>query len=116
MGIAVLSGVIDSLGSAATKLAKANGATDNGDTTPPKWESHTPGTTTPTGHEDTSVPSRFIACVNREESARNLEKTFASLGPLGETVEVFAGRNLAAVQRADVVLLWYVSNISWATG
>jgi len=111
MGIAILSGVIDGLGSAAIKSAKANGHTNgnsNGSVTPPKWESHTPGTTTPTASEDSSNPTRFIACVNREESARKLEGVFATLGPLGETVEVVAGKNLQAVREADVVLLWYV--------
>lgn len=99
MGIAVLSGVIDSL-DAISKLQ--NGF-------PEKWESHTPGTLTPVGHsDDTSIPSRFIACVSREESARKLRHIFAGLGGLGSTVEVVAGKNLEAVQAADVVLLWYV--------
>jgi pyrroline-5-carboxylate reductase len=97
MGIAVLSGVVASLdGSSAQKVH-------------PKWESHTPGTTTPTGPPDASVPSRFIACVSREESAIKLRTIFGSLGALGRTVEVVASQNLRAVQHADVVLLWYVT-------
>ncbi|PPR04958.1 hypothetical protein CVT24_010416 [Panaeolus cyanescens] len=96
MGIAVLSGVIDSLDT-ISKLQ--NGF-------PEKWESHTPGTLTPVGHsDDASIPSRFIACVSREESARKLRHIFSGLGALGSTVEVLAGKNLEAVQTADVVLL-----------
>lgn len=94
MGIAILSGVIDSLDAISAKVS--NGA--------PKWESHTPGTLTPV--PDASVPSRFLACVSREESAQKLRKIFSSLGGLGSTVEVLASKNLEAVQAADVVILW----------
>ncbi|KAF8162933.1 pyrroline-5-carboxylate reductase [Crassisporium funariophilum] len=98
MGIAVLSGVIDSLDSLSSFRNEI-----------PKWESHTPGTLTPVGNgdgpPDSSTPSRFLACVSREETARKLRKVFADLGSMGSTVEVFASKNLEAVQSADVVLL-----------
>ncbi|KAF8803487.1 pyrroline-5-carboxylate reductase [Phlegmacium glaucopus] len=98
MGIAVLSGVIDSL----DILSKFRDDF-------PKWESHTPGTLTPVqpldGHPDSSVPSRFLACVSREDTARKLEKIFGDLGQLGSAVEIFASNNLEPVQSADVVLL-----------
>jgi pyrroline-5-carboxylate reductase len=96
MGIAVVSGVIASLDSTLVRPIH------------PKWESHTPGTTTPIGPPDASVPTRFIACVSREESASKLRTIFTSLGALGKAVEVVASQNLKAVQQADVVLLWYV--------
>lgn len=95
MGIAILSGVIDSLDS-------ISGTVSNGF---PKWETHTPGTLTPV--PDSSVPGRFLACVNRVETAQKLRKLFDSLGGLGSTVEVLAGKNLEAVQAADVIILWY---------
>jgi pyrroline-5-carboxylate reductase len=95
MGIAVLSGVVASLDS-QSGLVRGQ---------VPKWESHTPGTTTPTGPPDASVPSRFIACVNRAESANKLRGVFDALGSLGETVEVVAKHNLMAIQQSDVVLL-----------
>ncbi|KAF7338404.1 Pyrroline-5-carboxylate reductase [Mycena venus] len=57
------------------------------------------------GPPDASVPTRFIACVAREDSATRLRATFGALGPLGAAVEVHASENLAAVQKADVVLL-----------
>lgn len=92
MGIAILSGVIESLD---TSSRQHNGF--------PKWESHTPGTVTPVGSPDATVPTRFLACVSREETAKKLRCIF------GENVEVLAGQNLQAIQQADVVLLWYVS-------
>ena len=67
MGIAILSGVIDSLDT----LSKFRDDF-------PKWESHTPGTLTPVqsldDHSDNSIPSRFLACVSREDTARKLKK------------------------------------------
>ena len=101
MGIAVLSGVIASLDSASVPAY-----------TGPKWESHTPGTVTPAlgGSDDDDLPSRFIACVSREESAKRLRGLFFSLGGLGPSVEVFVGNNVQAVQQSDVVLLWCVQS------
>jgi len=100
MGIAVLSGVIDSLDNTLSKFRDDF----------PKWESHTPGTLTPAqsldGHPDGCIPSRFLACVSREDTANKLRKIFGDLGQLGSTVEVFASNNGEPVQRADVVLLW----------
>jgi pyrroline-5-carboxylate reductase len=95
MGIAILSGVIDSLDPPAFR--KLNEL--------PKWESHTPGTLTPVGPSDASVPSRFLACVSQTETAAKLRKVFDDLGRLGTTVEVLASKNLEAVQGADVVIL-----------
>lgn len=94
MGIAIVSGVIDSLDSRNTFR---NGLE--------KWESHTPGTTTPVGTPDETSPTRFIACVSREESANKLRAIFDTLGSLGESVEVVVKQNLNAVKQADVVLL-----------
>jgi pyrroline-5-carboxylate reductase len=94
MGIAVLSGVIASLEPNIQSIAL------------PKWESHTPGTMTPTNTHDDSTPSRFIACVARQDSARKLQITFSSLGGRGRDVEVTYGQNLDAVSQSDVVLLW----------
>ncbi|EIW85054.1 hypothetical protein CONPUDRAFT_69980 [Coniophora puteana RWD-64-598 SS2] len=94
MGVAILSGVIASLQSRAFEQSF------------PKWESHTPGTTTPaidTG--DPSLPSRFIATVTRSESARKLQATLDALGGLGSSVDIVVGDNLRAVSEADVVLL-----------
>ena len=96
MGVAVLSGVIASLESVHDPAYRT-----------PKWESHTPGTVTPTLiSSDDSLPSRFIACVSREESAKRLRSLFFGLGGLGPGVEVCVASNVQAVQQSDVVLLW----------
>ncbi|GLB35415.1 putative pyrroline-5-carboxylate reductase [Lyophyllum shimeji] len=96
MGIAVLSGVVQSLDNTSRLAAGAEVA---------KWESHTPGTVTPTGPPDETSPSRYIACVSRQESAGKLRKIFGALGALGSSIEVVAGQNLPSVEQADVVLL-----------
>jgi len=107
MGIAVLAGVIDSLEAASVRLSnQLQNQVPNGKAPEAKvkWESHTPGTVTPISG-DPSVPTKFIATVKREESARKLKSVFEELGDLGKTVEVVAGSNLEAVKQADVVLL-----------
>lgn len=98
MGIAIMSGVLASLDSQSPLHRLGSGY--------PKWESHTPGTSTPTNvtESDPTLPSRFIACVTREESAKRLRGTFRSLVG-GEAIEVTVGQNIAAVQQSDVVLL-----------
>ena len=109
MGVAILSGVVASLESLPNL--------SNGFPSPtltksvaqhqvPKWEHHTSGTSTPVGAPDASLPSRFIACVSREESVQKLMRTFHGKGGLSENIEIVAGENLASVQEADVVLLW----------
>ncbi|KAG1768371.1 putative delta 1-pyrroline-5-carboxylate reductase [Suillus occidentalis] len=94
MGIAIISGVITSLQSGLNTHEI------------PKWESHTPGTCTPTADSpDPSLPSIFTATVTRKESAQKLQHTFGLLGGLGSSVQVVTGKNLAAVQQADVIIL-----------
>lgn len=94
MGVAIISGVITSLQSRPNTLEI------------PKWESHTPGTSTPTADSpDPSLPSFFNATVTRLESAQKLQNTFGLLGGLGTSVQVLVGENLKAVQQADVVIL-----------
>ncbi|KAH9997644.1 pyrroline-5-carboxylate reductase [Russula vinacea] len=97
MGIAITSGVLASLHPQSPLHGLNSGQ--------PKWESHTPGTSTPTrADDDPRLPSRFIACVQREESARRLrEKFHTTLG--GDAVQVTVGENARAVQQSDVVLL-----------
>jgi len=98
MGIAVLSGVTDSL--SVDKSRSLLGSQ--------KWESHTPGTMTPVEKHDVSTPSKFIACVNRESTAKKLRSTFDALGPSGQQIHVAAAQNVASVQQSDVVMLWCV--------
>lgn len=112
MGIAIISGVIASLEASRASPASKKAS---------KWESHTPGTSTPMlqspGSEfppangslpvvDPTIPARFLACVNREITAKKLSGVFANLGPMGACVEIYTNANVQAVQQADVVLLW----------
>jgi pyrroline-5-carboxylate reductase len=119
MGISIISGVIASLESSSSHLSSLM-AVDKQHLK--KWESHTPGTSTPTiappsqstepkmPHfppiEDPSIPTRFLACVSRESSAQNLGRIFGVIGPLGASVEVFTRANVEAATQADVILLW----------
>ncbi len=91
MGIAITTGVLASLHPQSPLHGQ------------PKWESHTPGTSTPTvaDSNDPTLPSRFIACVQREESAKRLQEEF-----YGKAIEVIVKDNVWAVQESDVVLLW----------
>jgi len=95
MGVAVLSGTIASL----EPQGPFHSFKD------PKWESHTPGTSTPTGLPDLAIPSRILACVGRQQSATRLTNTLSSLGSRGEAVEISASCNVEAVEQSDVVIL-----------
>jgi pyrroline-5-carboxylate reductase len=98
MGIAILSGVVDSLDSGSRLPREFQAA---------KWESHTPGTLTPIDTSDATLPAGFIACVSRDESAKKLRAIFDGLGSLGSSIEVVVGQNVESAKQADVVLLWY---------
>jgi pyrroline-5-carboxylate reductase len=99
MGIAITAGVLASLNTRGPVHGLASGQH--------KWESHTPGTSTPTNaaEDDSTLPSRFIACVKREESVPRLRENFRTLVG-GDHVEITVGQNAAAVRQSDVVLLW----------
>jgi len=94
MGVAIISGVISSLQSKQNTHAI------------PKWESHTPGTCTPSADSlDPSLPSFFLATVTCLESAQKLQNAFGPLGGFGSSVKIISGENLAAAQQADVIIL-----------
>jgi pyrroline-5-carboxylate reductase len=122
MGVAILSGVVASLEnrvpnfagpSTPTLAASQLPGTANGNSTP-----NMPGTMTPNVNvdelPDASIPTRFLACVNRAETAKRLRATLrVAMGVLAaESVEILWRENLKAVQEADVVLLWLVTQIS----
>lgn len=112
MGVAILSGVVaslESLPNLSNGLSSPNLTKSIPQHQIPKWEHHTSGTSTPVGAPDASLPSRFIACVSREESVQKLMRIFHGKGSLTDNIEIVAGENLASVQEADVVLLWSVT-------
>ncbi|KAL2201435.1 pyrroline-5-carboxylate reductase dimerization-domain-containing protein [Corynascus similis CBS 632.67] len=89
MGIAILSGILSSL----DEIQDANAAkTASSGTSTPLYETAT----------TTRLPSRFIACVRRPESAKKLKNTFARYL---SAVTVAQNDNVASAQKADVVLL-----------
>ena len=103
MGIAILSGVLSSL---EARLSSPHaGGTGSSTAEPPS------GISTPTSSQfldapENVLPSRFIATVGREETARKLRKTFVAMGQLGAGVEVVSGGNADSVAKADVILVW----------
>jgi pyrroline-5-carboxylate reductase len=115
MGVAITSGVLASLHSQTQQspLALIHGL-KHSSSSQPNWETHTPGTSTPTvaadGDDDPTLPSRFIACVQREESAIRLREKFRAV-PGGDAVRVTVGENVSAVRQSDVVLLWYARTV-----
>lgn len=87
MGVAIVSGILDSILHPGTVTNPASLST---------------GTSTPLSIAKVThrMPNKFIACVKRDESARNLRHTF-DYAP----VEVHCRENVRGVQAADLVLL-----------
>src|SRR5512142_2513282 len=88
MGIAILSGILAS-------LQELQG--------PRPLQTPSSGTSTPLVEEiPTRLPSRFIACVRRPESAKKVK---SALWEHSSVVKVVQEGNVAAVQQSEVVLL-----------
>jgi pyrroline-5-carboxylate reductase len=93
MGIAILSGILSS-------LYELQG---NGVAKPTLLQSSQSGTNTPSIEElPTRLPSRFIACVRRPESAKKVKQALAAHMKAITTVQ---NDNVNAVNEADVILL-----------
>lgn len=123
MGIAILSGVLDSkkmmearrAASVALSQSKSNGSTTpntNGNGTNSQQQQQDLSASIASlleledGDDATTqnafqLPTKFLACVNRQESARKLKKTFEE----NESVEVICKDNLRAIGEADVVMI-----------
>lgn len=102
MGIAILSGVLQS-------LEERLSAYPNGRATPgePASGISTPKASLFLDAPEETLPKRFVATVGREETARKLRKTFAGINSLGENVDVRfgAGANVSAVKESDVIII-----------
>ncbi|KAI9791123.1 MAG: delta 1-pyrroline-5-carboxylate reductase [Peltula sp. TS41687] len=86
MGKAILTGILSSL---AEMKSSPPGTSTSGSSTPAEeWPSR--------------LPSRFIACVRRPETVKNLRKTFAAYE---SAVTILQNENLRGVKEADIVLL-----------
>ncbi|KAI4187974.1 MAG: hypothetical protein LQ346_005406 [Caloplaca aetnensis] len=90
LGIAILSGILNAISS------------------PSAHDSPSPsGTVTPAGNQEqqeipTGVPSRFIACVTRDASAKRVKSALSSHI---SSIRILRNQNLKGVQEADVVIL-----------
>ena len=117
MGIAVLSGTLSNVAEVQARLSQSNGssnglngssqANDNIDTS-------SPSSSQILIPDLEALPDAYIATVAREESARKLSKTFRSMVG-GSAVQVLAGKNVEAAEKADVVLLWSVRLLTRAS-
>ncbi|MCO5549568.1 hypothetical protein L7F22_003040 [Adiantum nelumboides] len=122
MGIAILSGVLDSkkiiearrAASAALSQSRSNGSTtpiSNGTGSSFQQQQDLSASIASlleledgddaTTQNATQLPTKFLACVNRQESARKLKKTFED----HESVEVICKDNLRAAREADAVII-----------
>lgn len=90
MGIAISSGVIASLEQTQTLASDAQG----------HGISDLPSV-------DASSPSCFLLTCSRDPTARSLRNLFQDLDHLGQSTEIIQNRNVEAVKRANVILLWY---------
>jgi pyrroline-5-carboxylate reductase len=86
MGVAIISGIIDSVLHPATGLLTGR---SSGTSTP-----------IPIAKITHRLPNKFIACVKRDESARNLQRI---LDP--NFVEVLCRQNVEGAKSADLILL-----------
>lgn len=76
MGVAILSGILSAL------------------------EQLHSGTSTPSGQAPKRLPTRFVACVKRQISARRVETTLNS-----SRVEVICGDNVTGAKKGDIIIL-----------
>lgn len=89
MGIAILTGIFSSLAEIKSSSVNSFGLSVSGSSTPAEeWPSR--------------LPSRFIACVRRPESAKRIR---IALSAYDSAVTVLQNENLRGVQEADVILL-----------
>ncbi len=90
MGISILSGILTSLSDLSS---------------PTSSKSSQSGTSTPNSNEQplpSRLPTNFIACVRRHESAKRIKK---ALGHLTTSLTILENENLKGVEKADVILL-----------
>jgi pyrroline-5-carboxylate reductase len=88
MGVAIVSGIIDSLMHPSPN-GTAGPSSESGIETP-----------APIASKTHRMPTKFIACVKREESARNLRRVFDRA-----PVDVLCRENVKGAKAADLILL-----------
>lgn len=91
LGIAILSGILSSISSLNSSQPSPSQS----------------GTTTPAAQQDDNdlpprVPSRFIACVTRDASAKRVKNALSSHM---SSVKILQKQNLKGIQQADIIIL-----------
>lgn len=100
LGIAILSGILDSISHHPNQSAAPSPAyPDSGTATP----TNTKEPTALSGLFQT--PNKFIACVRRPESAKRIRQAISQFPTVMDSVTVLQNDNLKGVQAADVVIL-----------
>jgi pyrroline-5-carboxylate reductase len=89
MGIAIVSGILDSIVHPSLKQQRPDSSSSNGTETP-----------LPIAKLTHRMPTKFIACVKRDESGRNLKRIFHP-----DHVDVLCRQNVRGAKAADLVLL-----------
>lgn len=103
LGIAILSGILDSISQHPNQSAAPSPAYPDS------------GTATPTTSEPPSLangvaslfqtPTRFVACVRRPQSAKRIRTAIAEFPLVADSVEILEGKNVLGVQKADIIIL-----------
>lgn len=102
LGIAILSGILDSISQHPNQSAAPSPAYPDS------------GTATPTTSESKSLngvadifqtPTRFVACVRRPQSAKRIKIAVAEFPHVAQDVEILQSNNIQGVQQSDVVIL-----------
>ncbi|KAK1756143.1 pyrroline-5-carboxylate reductase dimerization-domain-containing protein [Echria macrotheca] len=93
MGIAILSGILSSLQELQSSAPSTTTAQSIS------------GTSTPQEELPTRLPTRFLACVRRPESAKKLKAAFAPYTSPNHPVTILQNDNVTAARQADIVLL-----------
>ncbi|ESZ94903.1 pyrroline-5-carboxylate reductase [Sclerotinia borealis F-4128] len=102
MGIAILSGILSSLHTPPNPMSTSTSI-------PPS----TPGTSNPTYPTSTPsrLPSKFIACVRRPESAQKVQQalspylTTTTSSSTSTTLSILLNKNVSTVQESHIILL-----------
>ncbi|KAK0646656.1 pyrroline-5-carboxylate reductase dimerization-domain-containing protein [Cercophora newfieldiana] len=92
MGIAILSGILTSLQDLKSTISPLASASPS-------------GTSTPAEELPSRLPSRFIACVRRPESAKKVKAALAPYTSSPSSLTILQNDNVSAATKADVIIL-----------
>ena len=104
LGIAILSGILDSISRHPNHSAAPSPAYPDSGTATPTTDSQTLPLNG-NGLDVLPTPTSFIACVRRPESAKRIRLAVSALPAVANSVEILQSSNLRGVQTADVVIL-----------